>query len=364
MKCCLIAPNIYPILTGDYSQRKIGGAELQQLNIARSLLARGHDVRIICLDHGQPDAQNVGGIIVLKTFREDSGIPGIRFFYPRLSSLWAALRRANSDLYYCRTAQFTLGILRFFRMFTGKRYVFAGALDTDFVPGLASIPTLRDRLLYEFGLRGANGIFVQSETQRELLRKHYGLRGTVVQNFLLDPRKKLPVEDRRIVLWVSTIRNRKRPSLFVRLAKQFPSERFVMVGGGLESHESLYEDVCAASRDIANLEFLGFQPYEKVEALFDKCKVFVNTSMYEGFPNTYLQAWRREIPVVSFVDPDNVIVKNALGRVVKTEEQLPEALAVLLHSYRKYRNAGDYYVTHHSAAIGEQLGGLLEQVVA
>jgi glycosyltransferase involved in cell wall biosynthesis len=363
MKVCLVALNMYPMLTADYGSPKIGGAELQQINIAKSLVAQGHDVSIVCLDHGQADGAKIGGLTVIKTFREDAGIPVFRFLHPRLTSIWSALFRADCDIYYCRAASFITGILRFFRLASGKKYVFASALDTDFMPKITSVPNFRDRLLYRFGLRGADRVLVQSDRQRVLLTTNYGLDAAVVPNFLLEPRKSLAPDARRIILWVSTIRNRKRPLLFVRLAERFPKERFVMVGGRLPSHAALYDEVCAASRDTPNLQFLGFQPYEDVEALFDECKIFVNTSLYEGFPNTYLQAWRREIPVISFFDPDDVIRDNSLGRIVEDEDQLVMALDGLRGSYDRYQHVGDYYAAHHSSAVGEQLGRLLEDLV-
>jgi glycosyltransferase involved in cell wall biosynthesis len=363
MKVCLVAFNIYPMLTGDYREQRIGGAELQQINIAKSLVEQGTDVSIVCLDHGQPDGQTVDGIVVWKSFREDSGVPLVRFLHPRVTSLWAALARANADVYYSRCASYVPGILRVFCGMTGKKHVFASALDTDFVPGLESVPNLRDRLLYRYGLRGADQIVVQSTRQQELLRQNYSLPSVVSRNFLLDPRESIPASAKRTVLWVSTIRNRKRPLHFVRLAARFPKERFVMVGGRLDSHAALYEEVLAASRSVPNLEFMGFQPYEKVEALFDECKIFVNTSLHEGFPNTYLQAWRREIPVISFFDPDDVIREQALGRVVEDEEQLAGALAALLETCHEYGHAGEYYLANHSALAGVRLGQVFGRLI-
>lgn len=363
MKVCLVASNIYPMLTGNHHEPRIGGAELQQINIAKSLVDQGHEVCIVCLDHGQPDGEKIDGVTIRKSFREDSGIRVVRFLYPRLTSLWSALGRANCDLYYSRCADYVPGILRVFCQRTGKKYAFASALDTDFMPGVESVANFRDRFLYRFGLRGADQIVVQSTRQQELLKKNYGLQSVISRNFLLDPRRQLSASARRTVLWVSTIRNRKRPFHFIRLAAQFPDEHFVMVGGKLGSHAGIYDEVVSASRDVPNLDFIGFQPYEKVEALFDQCKVFVNTSLHEGFPNTYLQAWRREIPVISFFDPDGQIREHSLGLVVRDENELRGALASMLETYDKYSHAGEYYLAHHSRSVGIRLGQLFERLV-
>ena len=42
-----------------------------------------------------------------------------------------------------------------------------------------------------------------------------------------------------------------------------------------------------------------------------KSKILINTSSFEGFPNTFVQAWANGVPVISLkVDPDNIIKKK------------------------------------------------------
>jgi len=42
----------------------------------------------------------------------------------------------------------------------------------------------------------------------------------------------------------------------------------------------------------------------------------MNTSVSEGFPNTFTQAWLRRTPVLSLsFDPDSILANNAVGRI-------------------------------------------------
>ena len=54
--------------------------------------------------------------------------------------------------------------------------------------------------------------------------------------------------------------------------------------------------------------------FQDVQKYFDKAKCFVNSSEFEGFPNTFIQACLGSTPILSFnVNPDNFIERFEVG---------------------------------------------------
>ena len=74
-------------------------------------------------------------------------------------------------------------------------------------------------------------------------------------------------------------------------------------------------------------------------ALQNGAKLFINTSDLEGFPTTYLQAWQRGVPVLSFVNPDDLINPNRLGKVVKDLDEMSAALQDFAAGKLQFSNA-------------------------
>lgn len=365
MKVCFVAQGVYSYLSPDASIMRAGGAELQQVQIATGLGRLGIQVSYIVLDHGQPDHEVVDRFTLYKTYRENEGIPGVRFLYPRAWKTWLALVRADADVYYCRAAGYLPALLALYCRRYGKKFIFAGAHDTDFMPGAELIPTARDKVLYRLGLRHASAVIVQSERQQSLLLKNYGIKGTLIRNFFMAAPLERNGANPRSILWVSTLREWKRPFLFIKLASRFPNEQFIMIGGPDSDAPKLYEEVAAHCRQQDNLKFLGFQPLDVTELYFDQSKLFINTSLYEGFPNTFLQAWRRGIPVISFVDPDGVITKNNLGAAVDNEEEMADRVGEFLSSKSfDSDQIKNYFRKEHSAGVVERYRYLLESVIS
>ena len=299
---CFVAPHAWPVLSRDPHIKVMGGAEVQQSILARLFVANGYRVSMVTMDYGQPDRSVVDGVTVYKTFAPDAGVPALRFLHPRITSMWRALRAVDADIYYCRSASIWLWLVTEFCRRNGKRSLYAGASDVDFLPEVGGqIRYARDRWLYRRGLAAADAIVAQNEAQRESCREHCGRDAVVIPSCYELPQERRAAQ-RDCVLWVAMIQESKRPELLLEIAARLPQRRFVMIGGPRPGHEAFYERMRAQAAALPNVEFKGFLPLAQVEPWFDRARVFVNTSLYEGMPNTFLQAWARGLPTVATVD--------------------------------------------------------------
>ena len=332
---CLVAPEVFPVLTGDRSLQVIGGAEVQQNFIARGLRAAGYPVTILTGDFGQPDDFEFEGLHILKIRQRGRNIPVLRYFHPRLTGIWSAMRRADADIYYQRCAGAGTFVTGLYARTHGKRFVYAAAHDLDLNrPRTRELfqgrGGWRDLQLYRAGLKMADVIIAQHPGQVEVCRHWYRREAEQIPSGYM-PSEGARCEPDGVVLWVSTMRRWKRPELFLKLAKALPNLRFRMIGGvskaeGDKGAQGFFSEIESAARALPNVEFLGFMPYQEVERNFDEASLFVNTSDYEGFPNTFLQAWARGIPTISFV---NCGARDTHGPIGVVAGDLSEMLAAV-----------------------------------
>jgi glycosyltransferase involved in cell wall biosynthesis len=116
-----------------------------------------------------------------------------------------------------------------------------------------------------------------------------------------------------------------------------PSRNIEMIGGSQPGFSDLYERIDAAAQKLPNLTFHGRVPYHDIGAYYDRARVLLNTSEVEGFPNSFLQAWSRGVPVVSFFDPDGLINREGLGVSPKSVDDMVGAADRLLADDMEWR---------------------------
>jgi len=218
--------------------------------------------------------------------------------------------------------------------------IFRIAHDSDCVPGEQLIGLERDRRIYDYGLRRAHMISAQSKRQADTLFKNYGLKSHEV--FMAAEIPPDPVDSERDidVLWVNNFRGFKRPELVIDIAKHLPETTFTIIGGKMKGFEDIYDEVEKGASELPNVDFVGAVPYSEVNSYFTRAKLFLNTSDSEGFPNSFLQAWVRRVPVVSYFDPDGLINDRKLGVAVSSQANFHEALGALLSDNELRREMG------------------------
>jgi glycosyltransferase involved in cell wall biosynthesis len=345
LSVCFVAPYAWPVLSRDPHIQVVGGAEVQQSILARLFAANGYRVSMICCDFGQPERAVVDGVTVHKAFRPEAGIALLRFLHPRLSSMWRALRQANADIYYYRSAAMWVGIVALFCRRHGKRCIYAGASDKDFVPDNGGqIRYARDRWLYRRGLAAVDRIVAQNEAQLASCKATFAREATLIPSCYELPQGSSR-NDPDLVLWVGTVHDQKRPLLLLELARRLPHRRFVMIGGARAGEEAHFEQAKAVAATLPNVQFLGFLPLAEVEPWFDRARVLVNTSFYEGMPNTFLQAWARGVPTVATVD-----VGVAVHRIANDLDQLAAGVEEAFENPERGQRCREYFARHYSTA--------------
>jgi glycosyltransferase involved in cell wall biosynthesis len=326
---CFVGLANLPVLAREYGSHGVGGAELQQTLLARTLAARGYKVSMVVADYGQPDEAVWDDIRTYKAYRPQAGLPVVRFLHPRWTGVWAAMKRARADIYYTSCAGALLGQVVLFAQLHSRKVIFRVASNSDCDPDQLLIRYWRDKRLYRFGLHRANIVLAQTSEQQHALLKHFGRTSRVVPSMTDTSGRRLRFAERDGVVWVGNMRPLKRPALLLEAARKLRHLRFHIIGGPMPGAESFYSAIRAEARQIANVTFHGAVPYHEVGAFYERARVFVGTSEIEGFPNTYLQAWSRGTPVVAFLDPEQLIARHGMGRAVSNVSELCEAIMTL-----------------------------------
>lgn len=234
---------------------------------------------------------------------------------PAAASRWA--RRAGALSIWCAARD---------RDFNGAAYVKMKMrqLPLPARPLAAAAYHLTMNLLFERGVRRTDLIFVQNQFQLEMARGMFPDQPVALLPSAAEPVE--PEASRREcfeLMWVGQIKGEKRPELFLELAGQLsdlPVE-LTMCGPVLDNRYLAAIEATAANNP--RFRYLGALSYAEAAGRIAGATILVNTSVSEGFPNTYLQAWSAGNPVITLAcDPSDLIWTLELGRVSRTIDRM------------------------------------------
>lgn len=351
---CFVAHNALAALTGQNRQHA-GGIERQQTTMAIWLAARGWTVSMIVWDDPKDKAIEVKGVRIIRLCSLEDGLPVLRFFHPRWTSLNAALDEANADLYYYNCGDLGLGQIVAWARHRNRPVVFSVPSDPDCDPELPALGSRRERMLYRYGLSRCEHIVVQSEKQRVLLETGFGKTSTALRMPCVGFGASVNLEARDAaegfnVLWVGRISTEKRPDWVRELAKQLPDATFTLVGA--PNRDTDYSSrLLSSDAALPNMSFVGRIAHEDMGPYYVRADVLICTSLYEGFPNVFLEAWSVGTPVVTTCDPDGLVQGKGLGFSATDIDGLASAIRRLSEDRSLHQQisttAQDYFDQNH-----------------
>jgi glycosyltransferase involved in cell wall biosynthesis len=354
-RICFVAHAAYGALAGGKSGH-IGGVERQTSLMAKWFAARGYAVSMITWDEDQEDGAEIDGVRVFKVCSQDAGIPGVRFFWPRWSSLNAALKRADADVYYHNCAECVTGQVSLWCRRNCRRFIFSAAHDAQCEAALPGLRTRRERVLYRYGLKHADRVIVQTGRQQETMCEGFRRDVLVLPMPCPGPSDSEYIEclqqrnDPRRVLWIGRVCKQKRPEQFLDLAEACPDVSFGLVGPADRSEYA--QRVIARAKMISNVTYHGAASRDCVSEFYKKAKLMCCTSRSEGFPNTFLEAWSYGLPIVSTFDPDNLIRERGIGVSAKDVAEMTSGIRELFGAPQRWQTMSEasrrYYLENHT----------------
>jgi len=355
---CVIAPGILPLLLG-IGPKNIIGPDVHIFVLINELLKHGFN--ITCITTANEDKHPVSPLLNLDIILIHEPPDQFRIIYIILKvlAIWNAMQMANADLYYHAGAV------------PGPISIFCKVMNKKFIYGIASDGIVKKNLvtrkIREFSqsrlnlgrlgnwldIKLADALIVQSEYQKKLLKENFKRDGIVIKMpFPIASKEVSHKVDPPIILWVGAMAEVKQPEIFLKLAEAIPEARFQMIGGHSDNLE-FYNRIREAAEKIQNFIFLGVVPFNEIDKHFMQASILVNTSMFEGFPNAFIQAWMHYVPVISLnADPDNIIYNKRLGFHSKTFEKMVGDLRTLLNNEKLRKemgkNAREYAEREHN----------------
>lgn len=343
-----------------------GGAELQLVLLARAL-AEMPDVTVRFITRGQGPAESFrnGNIHVHK-------LPYRRHRLTRsILGLWDSFRaclRLPTDVFLQRGGGWETGMTAFAAQIARKPFFFMTSSTWD-VDGTHE--KQRGYLFgktYMYGLRRSTAIVTQTQNQHDLLLNRYGRENTILRSAHPIP-ESIP-ENKSGVLWVGRCEPCKNPDLFIELAKQIPDVPCTMVCPPANLI-GMYDLIRGKAETAPNLRFLPGVSFAETESLFASHKIMVNTSTQEGYPNTYVQAFKWGVPIITALfDPDGILETRKMGqRVGENPQDIAKAVIRILDDWQVWQeysaNAREFARQHHDIeTVASRLYELLRKTIA
>jgi glycosyltransferase involved in cell wall biosynthesis len=323
----------------------IGGAELQASYIAEALGKEGFDIYGIHIHQNYFTTPKYAGY----SFNRSRWVQRVdaNIFYAK--KIYDLIKRIKPDVIYSRAFMpYSLLPAVYYSRKSPCKSIWHishnNRVKKFHINSFKHLPfEIIDHFALKDSIRYVDCIISQTHHQAMLLQKNYNRQvNQVIPNFHPKPEARIQKGIPPQVVWVANFKTWKQPELFISLASElrnYKEVKFIMIGRSVNNQ--WMEKIKQQMKTIPNLTWLGSLPIEKVNEILAQSHIFVNTSRSEGFPNTFIQAWMRKVPVLSLsVDIDGILEKEEVGFICHTFENLVERTKLLIENQSRRDEMG------------------------
>jgi len=298
---------------------------------------------------------------IIETYHVDKGLPFIRWIYYRIPLLYRATKRWKPNCIVKEVAGLSTGIIALICSILGIPLIYRVANDIEVDDRYKSTMPRYAQLAFQYALKTASGIVCQNHYQLQGLSHRFKDKPmTVLYNpFKVEGNGPLSKRNERsYVAWVGIFQRQKNMEALLKVVKLLPRVKFKIAGVISKTADPKTIKVIDQLKECNNVEFVGYVVREQLRGFLSNSILLLNTSHYEGFSNTFLEALSNGTPIctTTAVDPDSIVQKFGLGKVAKNHEQLHisvDAISTLneVQYHSLSRSCLQYIQKHHNPEI-------------
>jgi glycosyltransferase involved in cell wall biosynthesis len=345
-------------------EKPSGGAAVQTYGWVRGLYELGEDIEVLTNTKTDELLKEEGRVLkLIPRYDQEKGVRWLRWIYYRLPYLYKKIKESNPDYLYQSIPGWQSFFIGSICLSLGVKYISRISNDNLLDKRFYRKNSRLHHVFMHLGFKLSYCILCQNEYQYSILKKQYSnkkvikIGNPIVLKFNSNDSIKKQGE---YIAWVGLFQYQKNLGLLYEIASRFCSETFCIAGTAEPKCDEETLSYISKLKKLPNVKFVGFIQRDRLFSFLNKAKFLLNTSHYEGFSNTFLEAMMAKTPLLTSVNvnPDNIVSTFNLGLVYKDFNDLyKQYCSVTNEEYEQMtRNVMSYVNKYHDhKSLSKQL---------
>lgn len=346
------------ILYPAHYEEATGGAELQIHYLVQYLKSSFEIHYIYCKKNGI--IKNTDKLILHPMKRKKIKFVGQAWFLYK-KDIERILISIRPDFIYTRLGSSWMYFAEAYALKHHIKHIHAFASDLDvsrkYLYPIFPIGQIIENFFINRAIKIGENYIVQNVYQQNRLQTRFNKKSIIVKQMteLVDSSNiQKNIDDKILIVWIGNLKPIKQPEKFIRLVQllnnSLTNTYFLMIGKSHPKYRSLIE---ATMHKHKSFKYLGQLPQNSVNKILSQAHILINTSLFEGFSNTYVQAWMRKCIVLALnSNPDNIIIQENIGYVIPNIAILAKKIQFLIRHkniLNEMSNRAYYYAIKNHA---------------
>ncbi|THU39359.1 glycosyltransferase family 4 protein [Niastella caeni] len=336
-------------------EKPCGGAAVQTYGWIRGLMEEGQEVYVMTDVNGKGVLkEECRNIKLVPMYERNRGVRWLRWLYYRLPYNYKKMKAIKPDYLYVSIPGWTSFLIGIICHLLKIKFIQRISNDNQLDKRFRKDHSVVHQFLLFCGFRLSDHILCQNNFQLLNIKKKFPGKSAIKLFNPLYVNHETPVEgdhSGHYIAWLGIYRRQKNLKLLYQIASLLKKEQFLIAGkegAHCDEETSFYLEKL---KQLPNVKFSGFLHRTEVIPFLANARFLLNTSYYEGFSNTFLEALSVGTPVLSNinVNPDGIISKNNLGIIYNDVFDLCRQHAAItpeLHQLMS-ENAREYVAHNH-----------------